>query len=152
MENKGTESSAVTREGPSCFNKDMRKRASNQRQKKMAADLKRNERVSDRLRKQLLAAEAQFVATEIDLGVTFCSVAQSSTNSSRKRRNMENARKARDAASHFLTTPGLPDTVRKKLGEKLAILETALANGDHGRLLSAPSEVPAESRSQTKLR
>jgi hypothetical protein len=127
----------------------MRKReASNRGQKKIAADMKDNQRVSDRLRKQLLVAKAQFVATEIDLGVTFCSVAQSSTNSERKQRNMENARKARDSASHFLKTPGLSDTVRKELGEKLAVLETTLAGGNNA---GAPSSFSRRNTGATSV-
>ena len=99
----------------------------------MGAALEQNRRASEHLRRELRSAEAQFVSTEIELGVTFCTVAESSNDEERKRRNIANAKKAFEAASHFIATFDLSGDVRQKLGEKLATLEQAVACMDNGR-------------------
>jgi hypothetical protein len=43
------------------------------------------------MRQEQRVAAAQFVATELGLAITFCQIALSSTNSSKVRRNVENA-------------------------------------------------------------
>jgi len=111
----------------------MRKRTVTTRpRKELAANLEQNRRVAERLHKELLSTETRFISTEIDLGVTFCSVAESSKDEERKQRNIANAKKAWETASHFIATFDLPDDVRQDLAEKLAMLEHALARIDNG--------------------
>lgn len=125
----------------------MRKRQVTSRgRKEMAADLEQNRRAAEHLRKELLSAEAQFIATEIDLGLTFCAVAESASDEQRKRRNTANAKKACEAANHFLTTFHLAEDVREDLAEKLITLEQAVACVDSDR---SPSGLSADSSSRS---
>jgi hypothetical protein len=66
-------------------------------------------------------------ATEIDLGLTFCAVAESASDEQRKGRNTANAKKAREPANYFLTTIRLSEDVRQDHAEKLAKREQAVA-------------------------
>ena len=84
------------------------------------------------LRQEQRVATAQFVATELDLAITFCQIALSSTNRSKVLRNVENATRARDSALHFLeksavlesdiASPGTARRIRRKLTQLEALL------------------------------
>jgi hypothetical protein len=61
----------------------------------------------------------QFVSSELDLAITFCQAAISSTQTARYERNARNANKAYRAARHFLHEKELTKTQRRDIQDKV---------------------------------
>jgi hypothetical protein len=78
------------------------------------------------LRTQYRAAKAQFISTEIDLAITFCNMAFSTHDASRRRRNSERAREAYCTATHFMRELDPPSLASEEIAGKLETLRRAL--------------------------
>ena len=70
----------------------------------------------------------EFLLTDLDTGLTFMDVAESSGDVAITQRNHANARRAYDTVVHFMQTLSLDDTQRKELAERLALLKSRLQN------------------------
>jgi hypothetical protein len=89
------------------------------------SDTRRHKKVigeSSRLREELNRTTADFISTELDLALTFCSIAGSTEDRAKFERNLENAQRARDAARKYsaeLKRKGepYPPSIDEKLGE-----------------------------------
>ena len=71
------------------------------------------------------AVHVDFVLTELDLGITFCELAQSAQDEETKERNIRNARKAYDAL-HFLEGLNLSKAEQQLIKEKASRLKSLL--------------------------
>ena len=70
----------------------------------------------------------EFLLTDLDTGLTFMDVADSTRNMAVRRRNHANARRAYDSVVRFMRNLSLDDTQRKALAERLALLKSRLEN------------------------
>jgi hypothetical protein len=67
-----------------------------------------------------------FIRTEIELGLTFASIAAHSSNEEKFKRNQRNTQRAYDTARHFISLIELSDDQAAALSEMLAELEHRL--------------------------
>ena len=72
------------------------------------------------------ATGAQFVLTELDLAITFCEVALTTSDSYRVGRNAENAQRALNAASRFQHRVRLRPDEQQQVTEKTSHLQSLL--------------------------
>jgi len=79
------------------------------------------------LREQQDAARYQLICTELDLAITFCQVAATTKDPTRRDRNIANAREAHAAAVYFFNCNHLESTKRREISEKLLRLNSLLA-------------------------
>ena len=68
----------------------------------------------------------EFVASELDLAVTFCESATSTSDPERSKRNLAQAEKAYESAKHFLDGQHLIEPMRRTIEGKVSVLESAL--------------------------
>ena len=69
-----------------------------------------------------------FLRTDLDTGLTFMNVAESTRDADAQQRNHENARRAYDAVVRLMQSLSLDDTQNKEVAEKLALLKSRLQN------------------------
>jgi hypothetical protein len=74
------------------------------------------------LRAVSTAVRVDFVLVELDLGVTFCERALSTQDEETKERNIRNARRAHDAALHFLPRLSLASAEQALIEDKASRL------------------------------
>src|SRR5215467_1881366 len=83
-------------------------------------------------------AKFRFILTELDLAITFCDVALSSSDRVRSKRNTLNARQAYKAATHFLEEAHFSEQMKAQAQEKVARLRILLRQVDrHVQTLAA---------------
>jgi len=87
------------------------------------------------------AAKYNFIATELDLALTFCTVALGSDDKAKSRRNAEHAQRAYDSATHFLVDAGFSTELKSTLQEKVVRLRTILRqlNGRRKKVVPEPT-------------
>ena len=73
-------------------------------------------------------ARAQFIETEIELGLTFCGVARVTSSEETRERNLQNAQKASDTAGENLQKATLTAAEKDRLRGRLAELNELLGN------------------------
>jgi hypothetical protein len=78
------------------------------------------------LQENLEESRIQFILTELDTATTFCGVAKASTDSEKKRRNLENARKGYDTALKFARDAHFDARSQGAYDEKIAHLRSLL--------------------------
>jgi len=78
------------------------------------------------------ASRYGFISTEVDLGITFCEIAASTTDPEKTERNLAHAEQAQQAAKHFLKQGKLDRSMQRELQEKINRLEKLLS-GLRGR-------------------
>jgi hypothetical protein len=74
------------------------------------------------------ALQLQFITIELDLALTFCEVAVTTSDEGRTQRNLQHAREAYGVAKKFLAKATLPPNVRHDVEQKMRRLETQLGN------------------------
>jgi hypothetical protein len=79
------------------------------------------------LRKEQEALRHQFIATELDLALTFVGISKSTDDEERSTRNLNHARKAVEVARKYLGETNLTAAIREELVEKLQKLEPLVA-------------------------
>jgi len=85
-----------------------------------------------RERRQAVLAERQkllrseFINVELDLAITFCEIATSTSDAEKSERNMAHARKAYNAAMHFMRTADGSESLKKQIEEKMKRLQSLL--------------------------
>ena len=79
------------------------------------------------LRQSFEAAQYQFIQTELDLAISFCEIAASTSDPQRSRRSKMHAEKARAAAKHLLGEDRLSREMRREIQVKMARLERLLS-------------------------
>lgn len=84
-----------------------------------------------RKKQQKLAADHRavkynFILTELELALTFCEMAVTSSDQAKSKRNAENARRAYDSATHFLEDDSFSGTMNANVRRKLAKLKNRL--------------------------
>ena len=93
-------------------------------------DLRQIKRLRD-LRQSYLATKFQLIVTELDMAVTFCQLATSTKDLVKAERNIENAKRAFTAATHFLQRIALTTEMRNEVFPRLsrvtAMLRSALS-------------------------
>lgn len=75
----------------------------------------------------------EFVASELDLAITFCESAASTSKPRRSRRSVQRAKEAYATAKHFLDGDSISESMRRTIEEKIARLEQLL-NEFRGRM------------------
>ena len=65
------------------------------------------------------ALKLQFVMTELEMAITFCQVARSTENESTARRNINNAKRAYEAAEKALQGIPLNEAESLEIGEQM---------------------------------
>ena len=70
----------------------------------------------------------EFILIELDLGLTFSQIADSSGDKDKSSRNLEYATKARDTALRFLNETPLTETMRRTVQTKFEELDASLKN------------------------
>jgi hypothetical protein len=86
-------------------------------------------RTTAELRRQHRAAGIDFINTELDLAITFCESANSTSSSARADRNIINAKNAYYSAMRFIEMLKInedPDGERQVIREKLTTLRACL--------------------------
>jgi hypothetical protein len=78
------------------------------------------------LREQFESNQIQFLLIEVDTATTFCSVAKSSANPERMKRNIANARTAYDTLLKFMDRANFDAASKSEFDHKFARLETLL--------------------------
>jgi hypothetical protein len=78
------------------------------------------------LRQQFENNQVQFLLTEVDTGITFCNVANSSDNAEKTRRNTAHAREAHDSALHFLPKAHFDAGAKTEFDAKMVQLKSLL--------------------------
>ena len=73
-----------------------------------------------------LSVGINFIRTELDLGLTFASVAANASDEEKFRRNRENARRACQTARHFVDRFCLSDNEFADIHDKIGALEHTL--------------------------
>lgn len=73
------------------------------------------------------ALRLAFIASELDLAITFCRTAASTGDPRRSSTNIARAQEAWAASQYFLGTRGLADSTRRALETKLSELQSLLA-------------------------
>lgn len=84
------------------------------------------------LRKEQEALRHQFIATELDLALTFVGISKSTDDEERSTRNLNHARKAVEVARKYLGETSLTAAIREELVEKLQKLEPLVAPDHRG--------------------
>ena len=72
------------------------------------------------------ATRCEFIRVELDLGITFCEVAASSTDQEKVRRNKKHAQEAHEAAIRFLSKSRLSEPMKQEIQGKVDRLESLL--------------------------
>lgn len=78
------------------------------------------------------ALRIEFVASELDLAITFCESAASTSNPQKSRRSVQRAEEAFATAKHFLDGEHVSAPIRRTIEEKLARLEPLLKEWRRG--------------------
>ena len=86
------------------------------------------QRAQAHLHEQEDAMRIQLIATELDLGITFCQVAATTSDPVRYKRNIANAGEAYSAVLRFLGLLHQPDGVAAEFQAKLSQLESLLGD------------------------
>ena len=73
-------------------------------------------------------SQFQFIATELDLALTFFHIAQSASDGQKAARNFANARRAYGGAMYFLENALLTSAERKTVFEKIERIMSLLAS------------------------
>lgn len=81
-------------------------------------------------RQKLLRSE--FINVELDLAITFCEIAASTSDAEKSERNMVHAKEAYKAAMHFLRTASVSEDFKSQIEEKVSRLQSLL-DGLHHR-------------------
>ena len=88
---------------------------------------------SEHLREEILYSRIRFIEVELDLGITFCSIASTTDDADSRERNIANARKASGTAAVALNGLTIPTGVSKRLHDKLSKLNLMLDGFQAGR-------------------
>jgi|SRR5690242_20106394 hypothetical protein len=73
----------------------------------------------------------QFIMSELELAITFCRVAATSSSNTKSDRNAQNAQKAYRAARHFLVESDLSKSERQNVHDKVKQLNVSLKQLRH---------------------
>lgn len=101
-------------------------------------------RTQAQLRQKCEAARLDLVSAELDLAITFCKVAATTTDQGRAARNIANAEEAYASAFYYLNG----NAITSEVEEKLRYLQSLLSNLGRG-LPSAKRPVSFNSYAQT---
>jgi len=86
---------------------------------------------------KLKRTQLNFAIAEIELGLTFATIARTTNNPKKFERNRENARRAYDEANRFLRDTSLSVGEIEQLNSKIAKLRTALEHKFIDHILAA---------------
>lgn len=89
------------------------------------------------------ATKYNFIVSELDLAMTFCDIAFNSDNRAKSQRNTENARRAYDAAEHFLQDAHFSRDMKLNVRQKLEKLKVMLEKLDRHSVFAASKTAPA---------
>lgn len=78
------------------------------------------------------ALRIEFVASELELAITFCRTAASTSDPQKSRRSVQRAEEAFATAKHFLDGQHVSGPIRRAIEEKLARLEPLLKEWRRG--------------------
>jgi hypothetical protein len=73
------------------------------------------------------ALKLQFILLELDLALTFCTVASTTESQETRQRNLSNARRAYQMAASKVNNARVTADLREEIGNRLARLEHSLA-------------------------
>jgi hypothetical protein len=76
------------------------------------------------------ALQLEFITIELDLALTFCEIAVTTSDEERTQRNLQHARLAYEVAKKFLAKATLPPDVRRDVEQKVHRLEIQMGNLD----------------------
>ncbi|MGH9735456.1 MAG: hypothetical protein ACRD8A_12810 [Candidatus Acidiferrales bacterium] len=91
------------------------------------------ERERELLQERSAAMRLEFVALELDLAMTFCKSAASTSDPEKSGRNVAQAEKAYESAKHFLDGRRLRGPMRRTIQEKVSALESLLKKAREGK-------------------
>lgn len=91
------------------------------------------EREREVLQERSDALRFEFVASELDLAITFCESAASTSNPQKSQTSMERAEEAFATAKRFLDGEHVDEPIRRTIEEKLARLEPLLNEWRRGK-------------------
>ena len=80
----------------------------------------------DKLRETFVENRINFISCELELGLTFCSIAQTTRIAEFRERSLVDAQTALDTAAKALAGRAIPEDVARGLREKLARLSSIL--------------------------
>lgn len=84
------------------------------------------EREGELLRERSDTLRFEFIASELDLAVTFCDGAASTSDPEKRARNLAQAEKAYQSAKHFLEGQRLSEPMHRTIQGKVSALESLL--------------------------
>ncbi|HTU36213.1 MAG TPA: hypothetical protein VMF66_20610, partial [Candidatus Acidoferrum sp.] len=84
------------------------------------------ERKRDLLRQRGETLRFEFVASELDLAITFCESAASTSDPEKSKRSVLRAKEAYETAKHFLSGEQISEPMRRTIQEKISRLELLL--------------------------
>jgi hypothetical protein len=84
------------------------------------------ERTGHKLEEQKNALRFEFIATELDLALTFCRTAEATQSASRSRRSIRHAEEAYGSAARFLQGSHLSEPMQQAIQSKIDELQRVL--------------------------